>query len=471
MSRFEETTMPNNQSPKHFGKRILKQLALASLLAAATVAAQTPYDEGQKALREQRWMEAAGQFNQVIEDDREQADAARYWRAYAFYKAGRGNEAERELRRLERDFPDSRWVKEGQALLIEHQGSGESIEQMAAGGAELDDDLRLFALAQLMERDPERALPLVLDLVHSSDSPDIRRDALFVLGISEEPAALKALVEIAGESDDPELQMGAIHILGALDTTSELRSLYPTLNNRDTQVAAIEAFSIAGDIEMLTRILESETDPQLRSAALSGIAMEGGDDAAKFIESSYATAQSREEKAAILRALTMMDEATELALKILRTETDPDLQKQAIQVLGIMDATEELGNLYGSLDSRESRKAVLEAMSIADDTDGLFRVLQSEQDEELRFAAIQGLAISGEQEASDYLVELYPRGSRKEKSAVIQSMMIMDNSQGLLVLLKQESDPELKREMLQMLTLMDSEESDEYLFEMLENKG
>jgi hypothetical protein len=50
-------------------------------------------------------------------------------------------------------------------------------------------------------------------------------------------------------------------------------------------------------------------------------------------------------------------------------------------------------------------------------------------------------------------------------------MMIMENVEGLIKLIKTETDPDLKREMLQVLTLMDSEESDEYLFEMLENKG
>ena len=43
--------------------------------------------------------------------------------------------------------------------------------------------------------------------------------------------------------------------------------------------------------------------------------------------------------------------------------------------------------------------------------------------------------------------------------------------EGLISLLKNETDPELKREMLQMLTIMDSEEADKYLFELLEKKG
>ena len=80
-------------------KTLLKRIALATVLLATAALAQTPYDDGQKALREQQWMEAAEHFEQAILDDRDEADAAMYWRAYALHKAGRNKEAERELRR------------------------------------------------------------------------------------------------------------------------------------------------------------------------------------------------------------------------------------------------------------------------------------------------------------------------------------------------------------------------------------
>ena len=121
--------------------------------------------------------------------------------------------------------------------------------------------------------------------------------------------------------------------------------------------------------------------------------------------------------------------------------------------------------------SRESRVAILEAMAIAEDTDGLMKVLETEQDQDLRAAAIQSLAISEGDGVADKLVSIYPNASREEKSAVIQSMMIMEDAEALLSLLKAEDDPELKREMMQMLTIMESDEADEYLFEMLEKNG
>jgi hypothetical protein len=88
----------------------------------------------------------------------------------------------------------------------------------------------------------------------------------------------------------------------------------------------------------------------------------------------------------------------------------------------------------------------------------------------MRAAIIQALAVTDDDIAADYLLSLYPDGSVDEKQAVIQSMMIMEDTEGLISLLKVETDPDRKREMLQMLTLMDSEKADAYLFQMLEDK-
>jgi tetratricopeptide (TPR) repeat protein len=395
-------------------KNILKSLTLAAVLFATAVLAQTPYDDGQKALRQQNWMEAAKQFEQAIKTDETQADAAMYWRAYALYKAGRSKEAERGLRQLERKYPESSWLKEAQALRIEYQDPEKSIEQVAGtgDGDAMDDELRLFALVQLMDRDPDRALPMVLDLARNAESPSVRQDALFVLAVNDSPHAKEALLEIVRNNDDPEMQNHAIHLLGTMDATEELQSIYATLENRATKVEVIHAFAIAGDSSLLKQVLEQETDPELRQAAIHGIAIEGGEESMQLLESLYSSTASTEEKAMILQA-----------------------------------------------------------MAIGDDTAGIFRVLQLEEDSELRSAAIQSLAISDGEDVKDYLLELYPRASRDEKEAVIHSMMIMDDPDGLISLMKQEQDPELKREMMQMLATMDSEEADEYLFDMLENKG
>ena len=165
--------------------KLFRASILASVVLTASVMAQTPYDEGQKALRDQNWSAAAEQFQKAIESDKAKSDAAMYWRAHALYQASRNNEATNQLKTLERSYPDSRWVKEAQALKIEHDDSVDT--------SGLDDDLRMFALAQLMDRDPQRALPLVLDALKSTESESVRNDALFVLGMSDEPEAQEAI--------------------------------------------------------------------------------------------------------------------------------------------------------------------------------------------------------------------------------------------------------------------------------------
>lgn len=515
-------------------KNYVRTTALTTVLVAATVLAQTPYDEGQKALREQNWTVAAEQFKEAIKVDKSTADASMYWRAHALYRAGRGKEAERQLNTLERKYPDSRWVKEARILQIEHDTAPALADVVDENG--MDEDLRMFALAQLMDRDPERALPLVLDMLRDTGSEGVRSDALFMLGMSDDPRAQEAIAQIARDSKNPKMQADAIHMLGVssnqpsidllaslykesdsievkqaviqaymvgdesdellkiladllkteknpelqrdiihtlgmMDATEELRELYPTLKNDETKAAVLEAYFLAGDTVILRQVLETETNPELRASAIRGIAMEDDEGAQALLESIYDNATTLEEKKVILESLVMMDDAQDLAMKIVRTETDDELQREAIHVLGVMEATGELGALYANINKAELRKLVLESMMIADDIKGLQTVLQSETDGELRAHAIQMLAVSDDEDAADYLVRLYPGASRTEKQAVIQSMMIMDNAEGLISLMKTETDAELKREMLEMLTIMDSDESNEYLFKLLESKG
>ena len=511
--------------------KFVKTFTLTAVLVSVIAFAQTPYDEGQKALREQNWTKAAEYFKDAIEGDMKTADASMYWRAHALYKAGRNKEAERQVYSLERKYPDSRWVKEAQLLIIEHDGPGSELAD-SDDKTQMDDDLRMFALVQLMERDPQRALPLVLEMIENTDSEKVSSDMLFMLGMSDDPEAQKQIARIALDSNNPRLQVDAVHMLGiasdqpsmallaelyrdtdseevkeaviqahivsdepgtlvellkserntglqidmihalgVMDATEELDSIYPTLTQRDTRVAALEAFSIAGDTGKLKKVLETETDSELRKTAIQGIAMANDGDAAEVFEAIYDNASSLDEKKVVLEALVMIDGAEDLALKIVRTEKDQDLRREAIQMLGVMEATGQIAELYGVIDEVELRKAVLESMMVADDAEGLMDVLKTETDPEMRAAAIQALAVSGGKVAAEYLTSLYTGGSDDEKGAVIQSMLIMDHAKGLIELLQIETDPDRQREILQMLSLMDSEEANKYLFQMLENKG
>lgn len=350
-----------------------KTLTLLTALAVTAAVAQTPYDEGQKALREQRWMAAAQHFEDA-QASPDQADAAMYWRAHALYRAGHRGDAARQVRDLERAYPDSEWVTEARALQIEYDGSPRD--------ATVEDELRIYALSQLMERDLDRALPLVIELLNESESPKARRDALFVLGMSDAPQARQAVADLARNGDDPALQRHAISMLGVAGNEQSLAllaSLYADTDRRSVRKAVIGAYVAYGDPARLAELLSEETDTRL--------------------------------------------------------------QKDIIHALGAMDATRELQ-----------------------------QILDAESDPAVRGAAIEGIAISGGADAGDALADLYANASSEEKAAVVKAMLILDDAPRLIGLLETETDPGLRRKIVETLAVMDSEQADDYLFEMLEDR-
>jgi hypothetical protein len=505
----------------------IRALVLTFVLLTTNAFAQTPYDEGQNALRSQRWMEAAGLFEQAIEADvtsQDEIPAAMYWRAHALYKAGHKGDAARQVRQLERQYESSRWLNEARALQIEYQGSIEDAGE--------EDELRLFALSQLLERDFNRALPLVIEIMNNTESPSARQDALFLLGMSEHPEAQQAIADAVSDSDDPELQAHAIsllamsgseasldlleglytpdarkdvkqavlhayfnaerssklvailktetdpemqrdiiHALGAMEATDDLVEIYASLNDVESRRAAIEAFAISGNTQKLKEILASETDPEMRMTAIQGIAINDDGESAELIRSLYDQAASVEEKRHLMEALLIMEDAEDLAVQIVKTETDPELLELAIHSLAFSGHTEALQGMYEQFAQTEIRETILQAMAMTGDTDGVRKVLETEQNAEIRVAAIHALAMADEEGTAEFLSGSYDGKSMEEKTAIIHSMMILEDAKGLIRLMNLEEDASLRREMLQMLTVMDSEEANEFLFEMLESKG
>ena len=80
------------------------------------------YDDGQDAIDENKWDKAIEKFDQVIELHGRHVDAAIYWKAYAQNRQGHRTDALATIATLKKDYPQSHWVNEAQALDLEiHQ--------------------------------------------------------------------------------------------------------------------------------------------------------------------------------------------------------------------------------------------------------------------------------------------------------------------------------------------------------------
>jgi hypothetical protein len=99
-------------------------------------------------------------------------------KAYALIKLGRRDDALAAIAELHKGHPSSRWLDDARALEIEiKQAGGKPVNPESAD----DEELKLMALNSFMDTDPDRALPLLEKLLHSSQSPKIKERALFVL--------------------------------------------------------------------------------------------------------------------------------------------------------------------------------------------------------------------------------------------------------------------------------------------------
>jgi HEAT repeat protein len=158
-------------------------------------------------------------------------------------------------------------------------------------------------------------------------------------------------------------------------------------------------------------------------------------------------------------------------LNAAQSEPNADLRAEAVRQLGNMGAHEELWTLYQKESSVEVKKQIIRAMFTGGSAAHLIDLAKTEQNPELRLLAVRNLGIMGSKQTSDALVEIY--GTSKDadvRKAVINALFIQNNAEGLVALARKESDPAMKKEMVQKLGLMHSKVATDYMLEILNGR-
>ena len=262
------------------------------------------------------------------------------------------------------------------------------------GGGGGDKELAEIAVEGLLNAPPERAVPLLKKVLRGAQPDKVKRRALFVLSQLDSREALAELVEFA-RSGDAALRSEAIRMLG-----------------------------VSGDDKAL-----AELSTLYRGAA---------------------SVQKRE----ILQAW-MIAGRKELVFGAARDETDATLRHDAIQLLGVMDATAELKQLLPALKETELQKQVVQALGVAGDVDGLVQIAGSAPDEGMRLEAFRAIGISGGDRAGAALVGLYPKASTAaQRDAILQGLLIADDAKAMSGLYKSAKSKEEKQQILRKLTTM-----------------
>jgi HEAT repeat protein len=155
-------------------------------------------------------------------------------------------------------------------------------------------------------------------------------------------------------------------------------------------------------------------------------------------------------------------------LSVAQQEKSPELRKEAIRYLGIMGGRQELRELYKQTTDTETKDALLQAMGIGGDVQGMTEIAQNDKDPEVRRRAVRNLGVFGGHHASGTLVSIYNSqtdlGTKKE---VINALFLSGAAKEMVALARKETDPELKKALIQKMSLMSSPDITEYMLELL----
>jgi HEAT repeat protein len=270
-----------------------------------------------------------------------------------------------------------------------------------------DEELALAALEGLMTQSGERALPILKKVLAGSQTPLVKKRALFVLSQIDSPEAQQMLMQMS-RSPDSALRGEAIRDIGIGGDPKALDSLQEIYNGGDDSVKkdVLQAWLIAGRKEAVYQ------------AALNA-----------------------------------------------KTE---DEAKHAIHILGAMGAADELRKLG---DRPKLASGLVDAFAISGDLASLRKIADGNPDRAVRLEAVRKIGIVNGDDAHKALRDIYARTEDREiKDAALQGMMIGGDEQGVLALYRAAKSGDDKRALLRVLSTMDGDAALEAIDAALEDK-
>ncbi len=369
-------------------------------------AADRLYSRATRALDDERWSDAVDGFKKVVEHGGPNTDRALYWLAYAQFKSGRGSEALTTTAELRRRFPSSAWIDDAKSLEIEiRQSAGQKVSPEDIH----DDELKLIAVTSLLNADPDRAVTLLEKMLKAPGGSDTKSRALFVLGQMQSPRAQKLLEDAARGAYGAALQEEAIRAIatvgGGARNKPLLIDIYQKSHDDDVKEAILQAFMIMGDREHLLQVASGDSNADMRSNAARLL---GTMHATAELERLYATEKSAEVKEDIIQGFFIAGDATKLEA-LARQEPNADLREAAIRGLGTMGAKrtgELLMQLWNGTTDLDTKEAIVEAFFVQGNASTLVALARKEQNRELKRDIVQKLSVMRSREAQDYMMEL-----------------------------------------------------------------
>lgn len=361
------------------------------------------YWDGQASLKKGDWTTALKHFQDLEKllraKEPKSADAALYWEAYALVQAKRTTEAKAQIERLRREFPQSRWLRDADSLVRETKPA--TATGNAGASSDDDEDLADIAVEGLLSAPPERALPLLKKVLQGNHSTRVKKRALFVLSQLGSDAALDVVIDAAKTSNDPELRAEAVRMLGVSGENraiERLRELYAQTKDANEKRQIIEAWLVADRKDLVLASARNEPDPSVRAKAVETLgALDAGPELKQLFDSTTDAGNRR----AIVQALGVAENTDALAQIAGDTKLPDDLRRQALQSLGVAGASDRLVQAYRAATTPELREAALQGFVIAGDAEPVLELYRSAKSVEEKKALLRTLTVMGDDAAID----------------------------------------------------------------------
>jgi hypothetical protein len=153
---------------------------------------------------------------------------------------------------------------------------------------------------------------------------------------------------------------------------------------------------------------------------------------------------------------------------------NPDLQIRALRYIATSGGSENRATLYSvytATNDAAVKRAIIGYFVMSKFTgpnDPLVTIAKTEKNPELRRDAIQKLGVMHAADTSELLVSLY--GSETDADAkheLMNALFIQNNAKALVELARKETNPALKQQLVQKLSVMHTKESTDYMMELL----
>ncbi len=368
------------------------------------------YESGKSSLDAHRFDDALTAFSEVVSRDGGKVEGALYYKAYTLNKLGRRDDSLAAIADLRKSYPNSRWLDDAKALEIEvKQAAGKPVSPDEIG----QDDLKLLALNGLMQTEPDRAFPVLEGLLKGAHSPNLKKQAIYVLAQNQSPKAQELLEQIArGSTGNPDLQLRAVSYF--VDTKSKpnrgqlLSEIYASTNDTALKSTILSAFRRSNDAERLAQLARTEKNAELRDSAFRSLGEVNGQ---PELWQLYAAETAAEGKKKILHCMWNNGNTEKLA-EVARTDKDASVRQAAIEALSSHkgpNVTAAMVAMYGAEQDVSVRKTMIRCLADRRDAKSLMDIGRQEKDVELQKAIVSRLVGMKTAEANDYLIEVFKK--------------------------------------------------------------